>query len=196
MTNNDKRSDVMQAALEIIAENGFHNALTSLIAEKAGVGMGTIYRYFKSKDDLIHAIYNERLAIARQTVRIDYDKTEPLKTRHLKLCRNLFDYMVSHPLDYSFYEQYSNSPYCQTGQMENLQAFEKSDNPDEYPFLALLREGQKNKTIKGLQFRLLFALTASPMFTLIGQTIAGILEVSDDELEQTFSACWDAIANR
>ena len=57
MSVKNKRDDVIQATLEIIAENGFHNAPTSLIADRANVGMGTIYRYFKSKDELIHAIY-------------------------------------------------------------------------------------------------------------------------------------------
>lgn len=192
----DKRSDVMQAAMRIIAENGFHNAPTSLIAEKAGVGMGTIYRYFKSKDELIHAIYNERLTITRQEVRKKYDITASLRDRHIKLCHNLFDYMVNNPLDFSFYEQYRNSPYCQTGQLENILAFEQSDSPQDYPFLNLFKEGQMKKEIKGLQYRLLFALALSPIFTLIGQTIAGVLQVNEEELEQTFAACWDAIASR
>jgi AcrR family transcriptional regulator len=49
----DKRAALLEAALELFAENGFHGAPTSLIAERAGVGVGTIYRYFKDKDELI-----------------------------------------------------------------------------------------------------------------------------------------------
>lgn len=53
MKYSNKRDDILQAALELIAENGFHGTSTRMITEKAGVGMGTIYCFFKSKDELI-----------------------------------------------------------------------------------------------------------------------------------------------
>ena len=59
MKNSDKREEIMQAALELIAEHGFHGAPMAMIAEKAGVGAGTIYRYFESKDALIAEIFSE-----------------------------------------------------------------------------------------------------------------------------------------
>jgi len=49
MKNSDKREEIMQAALELIAEHGFHGAPMAMIAEKAGVGAGTIYRYFRKQ---------------------------------------------------------------------------------------------------------------------------------------------------
>ena len=59
MKNTDKREEIMQAALELIAEHGFHGAPMAMIADKAGVGAGTIYRYFESKDVLITELYRE-----------------------------------------------------------------------------------------------------------------------------------------
>ena len=59
MKNADKREEVMQAALELIAEHGFHGAPMAMVAEKARVGAGTIYRYFDSKDKLIAEIFDE-----------------------------------------------------------------------------------------------------------------------------------------
>ena len=59
MKNNHKRKEVMQAALELIAEHGFHGAPMAMIADQAGVGAGTIYRYFESKDVLISELYRE-----------------------------------------------------------------------------------------------------------------------------------------
>ncbi|HLA27163.1 MAG TPA: helix-turn-helix domain-containing protein [Syntrophales bacterium] len=44
MKDLDKRGEIIQAALELIAEQGFHGAPMALIADKAGVGAGTIYR--------------------------------------------------------------------------------------------------------------------------------------------------------
>jgi AcrR family transcriptional regulator len=44
MTKPDKREDIVWAAMELIAEHGFHGAPMAMIAERAGVGAGTIYR--------------------------------------------------------------------------------------------------------------------------------------------------------
>ncbi len=43
--------------MAFFAEKWLNGALTSMIAQKAGLGVGSIYRYFKSKDDLITSIY-------------------------------------------------------------------------------------------------------------------------------------------
>jgi len=57
MKNSDKRAEIIRAALELIAEHGFHGAPMAMIAEKAGVAAGTIYRYFESKDVLITELH-------------------------------------------------------------------------------------------------------------------------------------------
>ena len=57
MSSNDKREEIVRAALELIAENGFHGAPMAMIAERARVGAGTIYRYFENKDLLIAGLY-------------------------------------------------------------------------------------------------------------------------------------------
>jgi AcrR family transcriptional regulator len=59
MKNNDKRKEILQAALKLIAEHGFHGAPMAMIADTAGVGTGTIYCHFKSKDALIQELFLE-----------------------------------------------------------------------------------------------------------------------------------------
>ncbi len=194
MSAKNKRDDVIQATLEIIAENGFHNAPTSLIAERANVGMGTIYRYFKSKEELIHAIYSERLNIVKEYIQVDYNTASPLKERYVKLCRNFFDYMINNPLDYGFFEQYRNSPYGLKEQSDNMLGFKHGETPDNYPLLQLLNEGQKLGVIKELQLPLLVTLTMSPVFTLAGHWIFGSLKIESEEINQVFSASWDAVS--
>ena len=57
----DKRRTIINAAVEVFAEKGFHHSRVSDIARKAGVADGTIYLYFKSKDDLLITIFEERM---------------------------------------------------------------------------------------------------------------------------------------
>ncbi|MBW2520218.1 MAG: TetR/AcrR family transcriptional regulator [Deltaproteobacteria bacterium] len=193
MSRPDKRADVMKAALEIIAERGFHDSPTSLIAERAQVGMGTIYRYFKSKDELIHTIFRERIAIAKENILLNYDRSQSLQDRFLFLSKNLFDYMLENPLDFRFYEQYSNSPFGVQTQLENAASFEQGITPGDYPFMTVFREGQNQGAIKAMSLPLLVALTLSPIFNLIGQALNGAYQPKPSECDAFFLACWDAI---
>ncbi|MHB8172153.1 MAG: TetR family transcriptional regulator [Thermincolia bacterium] len=53
MTVQDTKEKVMAAAIKIFGQKGFHGATTREIAREAGVAEGTIFRYFKSKKDLL-----------------------------------------------------------------------------------------------------------------------------------------------
>jgi AcrR family transcriptional regulator len=58
-----RREDILKAATDVFASNGFYGANISDIAEKAGIGKGTIYEYFKSKNSLFIEVikYNANL---------------------------------------------------------------------------------------------------------------------------------------
>jgi len=53
----DKRTAILVAALEIFSKNGFHKSTIRQIAEYADMAVGTIYLYFKSKNDILQEIF-------------------------------------------------------------------------------------------------------------------------------------------
>src|ERR1041385_7985019 len=55
----DKYKAIMEAAISVFAARGFWNTPTSLISKTAGVADGTLFTYFKTKDDLINQVYLE-----------------------------------------------------------------------------------------------------------------------------------------
>lgn len=57
----DKYHAILQAATRVIAEAGYHGAQVTRIARAAGVADGTIYLYFKNKEDLLISIFRERV---------------------------------------------------------------------------------------------------------------------------------------
>ena len=54
----DKRNAILQAATEVLAERGL-SAATSAISNAAGVAEGTLFTYFKTKDDLVNELYRQ-----------------------------------------------------------------------------------------------------------------------------------------
>jgi TetR/AcrR family fatty acid metabolism transcriptional regulator len=60
-TGGDKRERILAAAERIFAQRGFFHARVSEIAREAGVADGTIYLYFKSKDELLISLFESRM---------------------------------------------------------------------------------------------------------------------------------------
>ncbi|WP_146822433.1 TetR/AcrR family transcriptional regulator [Alicyclobacillus suci] len=56
-----KRDAILRAAIQVIAETGYHHAQISRIARAAGVADGTVYLYFKNKEDLLLSILRESI---------------------------------------------------------------------------------------------------------------------------------------
>lgn len=64
-----KRERILDAAVRVFAAEGFYNAKVSQIANAAGVADGTIYLYFKSKDELLISLFEDRMDRVLATLR-------------------------------------------------------------------------------------------------------------------------------
>ncbi len=88
----DKREAILRAATEVFARNGYFNSKVADIAREAGVADGTVYLYFKSKEEILHSIFDrsmdEAIAEGRRQLESITDPRERLKKiAHLHLER-------------------------------------------------------------------------------------------------------------
>lgn len=56
MIRETRRQDILDAALKLFAENGFHNTSISMIARRVKISKGLIYNYFESKDEILDTV--------------------------------------------------------------------------------------------------------------------------------------------
>jgi TetR/AcrR family transcriptional regulator, fatty acid metabolism regulator protein len=59
----DKRRQLLDAAVRVFARKGFHASRVGDIAEEAGVAHGLLYHYFRSKDQVLEAVFHENWSI-------------------------------------------------------------------------------------------------------------------------------------
>ena len=92
---NDKYHRILEAAVKVFAEQGFFQSTVSQIAREAGVADGTIYLYFKNKEDILVQFfsYKARQVFARFREEVDgadtaVDKLRKLVHRHLQEFQN------------------------------------------------------------------------------------------------------------
>jgi TetR/AcrR family transcriptional regulator, fatty acid metabolism regulator protein len=78
----DKRERILAAAERIFARHGFFAARVSEIAKEAGVADGTIYLYFKSKDDLLISLFESRMKQVNEDLRAAVEGRSPTEQLH------------------------------------------------------------------------------------------------------------------
>lgn len=64
LPRSDKREAILRAATEVFARNGYFNSKVADVARVAGVADGTVYLYFKSKDEILHSIFDRSVGAA------------------------------------------------------------------------------------------------------------------------------------
>ena len=189
MKISDKRTDILQAALQLIAERGFHASPMAEIAEKAGVAAGTIDRYFENKDILINELHGELEEKINGTLMEAYPLEQSLRERFLYLIRELLIYFIRNPLHFRYMEQYYNSPYGISMQRERFLG-----KPGKHGIvMEIFKRGVSQQLLKDLPEMVLFSLAFGPLVYLTRDHILGFVALDEKLIERTAEACWDAI---
>ncbi len=189
MKSSDKREAIVTAALELIAEHGFHGAPMSMIADKAGVGAGTIYRYFDNKDILISELYRELEDKLLEALQEGFPAGKPMRERFLHIGTTLLRYCISHPLYFRYMEQYHNSPYGASLRKDRIVNKSGGQNI----FKTLMEEGTAQQIVKDLPLFVHVALAFGPVISLARDHILSLIVLDDDLIVKSIEACWDGI---
>lgn len=188
----DKRDEILQAALELIAERGFHASPMAELAKRARVGAGTIYRYFENKEVLIAELYRELEKRIYPVLLGNYQADRSIPERFLRLGRTLLQYFIAHPLDFRYLEQFHNSPFGVAHRRAKLLG--QTGQRDVYRELFL--EGVASGAMKELPLPMLYALAFGPLFSVARDHILGFVALDEALTTRTIEACWDAVGNR
>lgn len=184
----DKREQIIEAALELVAEQGFHGAPMAMIAGKAGVGAGTIYRYFENKDALIFGIYRVVEERVMAAIMKEYPEQGPVRERFMHFGNVLVRHLIDSPLELRFIEQFHNSPYGVEHRREKIFGKGEKDVVND-----LFREALEQQIFKPLDMPILFALFFAPLIDVCRDHIIGFIQVTDEVIGQVVGACWDAV---
>lgn len=90
-----KYKQIVDAAVIVIAENGYHQAQVSKIAKEAGVADGTIYLYFKNKEDILISVFREKMGIFAENVKNILAEEIPATEKLYKMIDNHFSLLYN-----------------------------------------------------------------------------------------------------
>jgi AcrR family transcriptional regulator len=187
----EKRTAVIHAALDLVAEHGFHGAPMSAVAERADVAAGTIYRYFENKDALILETFRFLADMLQKIVAEGYPEGGDVRERYLHVGATLMRHLVGSPRELRFLEQFQNSPYGAHRRRELMLG-----KGDRNLVLDLFEEGRREGVVKDLPIPILYALAFGPLIQVCRDAAFGFLTLDDRLLDDSVEACWDAVRCR
>ena len=93
--NKPKYKQIIDAAVIAIAQNGYHQAQVSKIAKQAGVADGTIYLYFKNKEDILISVFEEKMSLFVENLREIIKEDQTAKAKLEKMIENHFTVLAN-----------------------------------------------------------------------------------------------------
>ena len=97
MRDPEKPQQIIDAAVRVFARNGFYNSRVSDIAREAGIASGTIYLYFKTKDEILVTLFREKMAAFVSALRTEIARERDPEAKIRRLVRLHFEVLEASP---------------------------------------------------------------------------------------------------
>ncbi len=184
----DKQEQILKAALKLFVEFGFHGTPTSRIAKEAGVSNGTLFHYFKTKDELVVALYIYIKSNLASCVSGKKPEGETIKATFKREFISTLNWAKESPTEFRFTQQFMSSPYYSMVSNDEIQKQTKH-------FLDLMQEAIDARVLKPLPVNLLFTLLSSHISGINQYIISSNLDVEKEHelINLAFDLIWDMI---
>lgn len=182
-----KREDILDAALGLFAERGFHGTAMPEIAAAAGIATGTIYRHFVSKEALVNELYR-RSKQALLDALLGNVPADTLRVQFHHLWWSLVRFAEQQPRAFAFLELHHHGSYLDA----ESRAIEMRVL---VPIAAVLELGRARGETKAMPPQALIVTVWGAFVGMIKAARLGYYLLTDTLCTQVEETCWDAIRN-
>ncbi|QIH34609.1 TetR/AcrR family transcriptional regulator [Sphingobacterium sp. DR205] len=182
-----KRIQILKAGLKLFVLHGVHAVTIAQIAAEAKVGIGTVYRYFTSKENIVQQIWIQQKSEESAYIFKNYTPQGSIREQFDYLWKRVIYYFLEHPLEFQFSYQFAASPIL-TKEIHEIAM------KDFLAFDALYAIGLKEHMFKPLSARRLRLFTFSTINGWILWALDEKMDINEDIVNMFIQMCWDAIS--
>lgn len=185
----DKEQRILGAALRVFAEHGVHGTAVPPIAREAGVAVGTLYRYFDSKEALVNAVFRATKSLLGERLLGGLDTGAPPRELFVELWDRLADFAKREPAAFRFLEMQDHRRYLDADSR-------KTEKSLLAPLNQLVMAGQEAGVFNpALRADVAIALFWGGVVGLFKAQRDGYLKLTKADLDDAREACWRVLAN-
>lgn len=178
---------IFKATLKIIQQTGFSGVTMAKIAKASNIATGTLYIYFKNKEDLINELYNQLKNKSSERFIQDYEKDKPFVVCLKKIWINYLKHRIEFHDESIFLEQYYRSTYITKKQKELAEAMKA-------PVFELIERGKQEMILKShTDNQMLFSAMIGFIRELADAHVEGRYKMTPNKIEEAFKLSWDSI---
>ncbi|ETA68840.1 transcriptional regulator [Methanolobus tindarius DSM 2278] len=185
----DKKAALLEAALKLFTERGFHGTSTAQISKEAGVATGTLFNYFPTKEDLINSLYFEVKGELSREMGKDVHIQENYKEKLRKMWYNLAEWGLENQNEFLFVGQFCSSPYITNHTREVVM--------EEYIFFHdLVKEGLANGELGDYPEGMIISMFYQSSRTIVEFILFSEPQDKNKAIEDGFQVVWNGIAKK
>ena len=186
LKDQNKVSAIHKATIELVTKTGFSGLKMAEVAKKSQVATGTLYVYYKSKEELINDVYvNTKKEISGAIINPEYLKDTFYDT-FKAMWYGYFGYCLQYPEKMLFVEQFIYSGYISETNIAISEAYFE-------PLNQFLIEGQKQGVIKNMDVQIIKAHLQGSIHEIVKMIVKGDIELKEDGMHTCFIMAWNSI---
>jgi len=181
-----KEKRILESALLLFSQRGFHGTAVPEVAKHAEVGAGTIYRYFENKEDLVNAVFRHSKNKLKQYLLNGVQVNTELRDVFHQFWGQLVRFAHENPTDFHFLELQDHAPYLdQTSKQLELEVLT--------PIWMFCVQGRKQGVVRDMPEEALIAMIWGAFVGLMKAQTLGYISINEETLEQAEVTCWDML---
>jgi len=183
-----KRLRILKAGMTLLASKGFHGFSIKEVADNAQVATGTVYVYFRDKQDMISQLHMDILHRVAAAAFVGWDEVAPSFGRYRCLCMNLWQYSLTHSETIMCKRQFEMLPpdILRLQRVEMQRLFE--------PLYILFNEAKEEGELLLLPNEVLFSVTVGTISQVAYQQILGMVNIHGTVLDKIIEASWRGVS--
>jgi len=183
----DKKKRIILTMLELVVEQGVHATPMSQVAKEAGVAVGTIYHYFKNKEQIIEEIYT-MICQDFGVVMMANVPEKDVKRQFEVMWLNLYNYFIGNPLAFKFIEFVGVPPI--------INAEIRAKNVPHFIHIRdFFLKSILSKDLRDVHLRLIMQISFGNVISAARLKFKNELEMNAEQIEDALSISWDCIKN-
>jgi AcrR family transcriptional regulator len=182
----DKGEAILDAALQLFVERGFHGTSVPSVAERAHVASGTIYHYFASKEALVNALYKRWKGAISARVLTDFPFGRPAREQFRTVWERMADFALTHPKPFAFLELHHHASYLDDESRAMLNGIMDFG-------VEMIRRAQAEQALKPLPAILLMELVNGAFIGVFKAGVEGRISLTPEVFQAAEQCCWEAI---